>query len=394
MGADVKRHQSLNQGYGRVRERLERVPALLPLEQRQDVLQRLGEPAPILPGGHQRKISEATEDEPPLSPIGRSVWSPATVATGDDGWSRQNVLQQQQQLQDAFEAMQLGRRMMGGDMTPRPGEERQTSIAEILTNNAQHPQEAKVNGRQRAGSEEPSWVANLIGDGRSPQRPHSGQANPPWQDREGFARSQGPNLAPQHQPWQGSGAFGNQAQPMPYLQQQQQMLAGGYGNLLAGGAFKQPGGMSGLNVNLNLSSMGYQQPYPSQPLQQLQPQQLNAHPGFNMPYATPPPSAMMPQIIHHPSLQDQAVIELAKSKGLNPATFDCRPQQARFFVIKSYTEDDVQKSLKHEIWSSTVLGNKRLNGAFLESGEKMPIYLFFSVNGSRHFCGVAQMLTP
>jgi hypothetical protein len=88
---------------------------------------------------------------------------------------------------------------------------------------------------------------------------------------------------------------------------------------------------------------------------------------------------------------DMAVIELARSKGLNPATFNCRPQAARFFVIKSYTEDDVQKSLKHEIWSSTVLGNKRLDSAFRESGDSIPIYLFFSVNGSRHFCGVAQM---
>ncbi|EIW68258.1 hypothetical protein TREMEDRAFT_18378, partial [Tremella mesenterica DSM 1558] len=68
--------------------------------------------------------------------------------------------------------------------------------------------------------------------------------------------------------------------------------------------------------------------------------------------------------------------------------------QARFFVIKSYTEEDVQKSLKHEIWSSTMLGNRRLNLAFGESAKHMPIYLFFSVNGSRHFCGVAQMVSP
>ncbi|EKC98655.1 hypothetical protein A1Q2_07077 [Trichosporon asahii var. asahii CBS 8904] len=94
------------------------------------------------------------------------------------------------------------------------------------------------------------------------------------------------------------------------------------------------------------------------------------------------------------SEQDLDVIELARSKGLNPATFDCHPPYARFFVIKSYTEDDVQKSLKHEIWSSTVLGNKRLDAAYRESHERGPIYLFFSVNGSRHFCGVAEMISP
>ena len=54
--------------------------------------------------------------------------------------------------------------------------------------------------------------------------------------------------------------------------------------------------------------------------------------------------------------------------------------QARYFVIKSYTEDDVHKSLKYEIWSSTDPGNKRLDKAFKETNGRGPIYLFFSVN--------------
>jgi hypothetical protein len=54
--------------------------------------------------------------------------------------------------------------------------------------------------------------------------------------------------------------------------------------------------------------------------------------------------------------------------------------KARFFIIKSYTEDDVYRSVKHEIWSSTDLGNKRLDKAFKESAGRGPIYLFFSVN--------------
>jgi hypothetical protein len=49
-------------------------------------------------------------------------------------------------------------------------------------------------------------------------------------------------------------------------------------------------------------------------------------------------------------------------------------------VIKSYTEDDVHKSLKYEIWSSTDPGNKRLDKAFKECAGRGPIYLFFSVN--------------
>ncbi|GAA6021802.1 hypothetical protein JCM11491_003881 [Sporobolomyces phaffii] len=88
------------------------------------------------------------------------------------------------------------------------------------------------------------------------------------------------------------------------------------------------------------------------------------------------------------------VNSLVAKKGYNPTVFDLRPQNARFFVIKSYTEEDVHKSLKYEIWASTDLGNKRLDKAFKESADKGPIYLFFSVNASGHFAGMAQMLTP
>lgn len=85
---------------------------------------------------------------------------------------------------------------------------------------------------------------------------------------------------------------------------------------------------------------------------------------------------------------------LIAGKGYNPPNFDVRPGFARYFVIKSYTEDDVHKSLKYEIWSSTDPGNKRLDKAFKECGGRGPIYLFFSVNASGHFCGMAEMLTP
>ncbi|KAJ7940181.1 YTH-domain-containing protein [Mycena leptocephala] len=88
------------------------------------------------------------------------------------------------------------------------------------------------------------------------------------------------------------------------------------------------------------------------------------------------------------------VPSLIASKGYNPVNFDLRPGFARYFVIKSYTEDDVHKSLKYEIWSSTEPGNKRLDKAFKECGGRGPIYLFFSVNASGHFCGMAEMLTP
>ncbi|KAJ3029394.1 hypothetical protein HDV00_009613 [Rhizophlyctis rosea] len=96
------------------------------------------------------------------------------------------------------------------------------------------------------------------------------------------------------------------------------------------------------------------------------------------------------------------VREMMDARGLNPSVFDCRPVHARYFVIKSFTEDDVHKSLKYNIWSSTEIGNRRLNNAFLSSSlpssspsspSRYPIYLFFSVNASGHFCGVAEMTT-
>lgn len=74
---------------------------------------------------------------------------------------------------------------------------------------------------------------------------------------------------------------------------------------------------------------------------------------------------------------------------------------AKFFVIKSYSEDDVHKSIKYNVWSSTPNGNKKLNIAYedaqkIASGEPRgcPIFLFFSVNASGQFCGVAEMTGP
>ncbi|KAF3426044.1 hypothetical protein E2986_02105 [Frieseomelitta varia] len=58
-------------------------------------------------------------------------------------------------------------------------------------------------------------------------------------------------------------------------------------------------------------------------------------------------------------------------------------------------QDDIHRSIKYEIWCSTEHGNKRLDQAYKEaSREGAPLYLFFSVNGSGHFCGMAQMVSP
>jgi len=76
---------------------------------------------------------------------------------------------------------------------------------------------------------------------------------------------------------------------------------------------------------------------------------------------------------------------------LDPPTFDSNPKFARFFIIKSYSEDDVHKSIKYGLWASTDTGNRRLDTAYREMVNKGPIYLFFSVNASGQFSGMAQM---
>jgi hypothetical protein len=78
----------------------------------------------------------------------------------------------------------------------------------------------------------------------------------------------------------------------------------------------------------------------------------------------------------------------------NPKDFNLNPKGARFFVIKSYSEDDIHRSIKYNIWCSTEHGNKRLDAAFREREGKGPIYLFYSVNASGHFCGMAEMMSP
>jgi len=74
---------------------------------------------------------------------------------------------------------------------------------------------------------------------------------------------------------------------------------------------------------------------------------------------------------------------------------------AKFFVIKSIGEADVHKSIKYGVWSSSSNGNSKLDSAFRDADRisrrnstKCPVFLFFSVNGSGHFCGMAEMVGP
>ncbi|KAL5211070.1 hypothetical protein ABZP36_006693 [Zizania latifolia] len=93
--------------------------------------------------------------------------------------------------------------------------------------------------------------------------------------------------------------------------------------------------------------------------------------------------------------QDNSVIP---DKGqFNQEGFPVTYKDAKFFVIKSYSEDDVHKSIKYNVWASTPNGNKKLDVGYRESQEKSsecPVFLFFSVNTSGQFVGVAEMVGP
>ncbi|XP_021666491.2 YTH domain-containing protein ECT2 isoform X2 [Hevea brasiliensis] len=81
----------------------------------------------------------------------------------------------------------------------------------------------------------------------------------------------------------------------------------------------------------------------------------------------------------------------------NKADFPEEYSDAKFFVIKSYSEDDVHKSIKYNVWASTPNGNKKLDAAYQESQQKSggcPVFLFFSVNTSGQFVGLAEMVGP
>uniref|UniRef100_A0A8C3AWV4 YTH domain-containing family protein n=1 Tax=Cyclopterus lumpus TaxID=8103 RepID=A0A8C3AWV4_CYCLU len=147
--------------------------------------------------------------------------------------------------------------------------------------------------------------------------------------------------------------------------------------------------------HMHLSS----QPGPPPPLHQQQPQQPGPPPnrwvaprnrgegfglGGGLPLSASPCSGEV-----HPVLEKLRVLN-----NYNPKDFDWNLKNGRVFIIKSYSEDDIHRSIKYSIWCSTEHGNKRLDGAYRSLGNKGPLYLLFSVNGSGHFCGVAEMRSP
>ncbi|CAH2068708.1 unnamed protein product [Thlaspi arvense] len=100
----------------------------------------------------------------------------------------------------------------------------------------------------------------------------------------------------------------------------------------------------------------------------------------------------------NPSAEEHVGSTVQREK-YNLEEFQTQYENAKFFVIKSYSEDDIHKCIKYDVWSSTPNGNKKLDDAFheaevkaSETGTQCPVILFFSVNGSGQFVGVAEMI--
>ncbi|CAM8935217.1 unnamed protein product [Rhodiola kirilowii] len=89
----------------------------------------------------------------------------------------------------------------------------------------------------------------------------------------------------------------------------------------------------------------------------------------------------------------------SRRKNFNLPDFQTEYVNAKFYIIKSFGEDNVHKSVKYGVWSSTPYGNEKLEVAYheakakgIETGKKCPIFFFFSVARSGKFVGLAEMI--
>uniref|UniRef100_A0AAY5EVW4 YTH domain-containing family protein n=1 Tax=Electrophorus electricus TaxID=8005 RepID=A0AAY5EVW4_ELEEL len=133
---------------------------------------------------------------------------------------------------------------------------------------------------------------------------------------------------------------------------------------------------------------------PSQPTRWVPPRNRTNGFGDAMGSAGQSPPAVGLAGVPVPSEPHPVLEKLRLVNNYNPKDFDWNPKQGRVFIIKSYSEDDIHRSIKYNIWCSTEHGNKRLDAAYRSLAAKGPLYLLFSVNGSGHFCGVAEMRSP
>ena len=88
--------------------------------------------------------------------------------------------------------------------------------------------------------------------------------------------------------------------------------------------------------------------------------------------------------LHVGNTQGKIII---RTDQYNREDFQLVHPNAKFFVIKSYCDSNVHKSIKYGVWSSSLVGNRRLDSAFRDaqliaasSSAACPVFLFFSVS--------------
>ncbi|CAF2579568.1 unnamed protein product [Rotaria sp. Silwood2] len=206
----------------------------------------------------------------------------------------------------------------------------------------------------------------------------------------------------------GTGGYNSRNQQQQQ-QQQQSSTSGGFNWTNSSLSSNSRGNNTNNNTSSNYYNSGssnyYDRPSYSQQQQQQTSSNNNKRPNLNyqqnysssrtannMSNGSGATSAIGQQPIS--AANQETLDSLKRNHQYNPKDFNLNPKGARFFVIKSYSEDDVHRSIKYNIWCSTEHGNKRLDAAFREREGKGPIYLFFSVNASGHFCGMAEMMSP
>lgn len=125
------------------------------------------------------------------------------------------------------------------------------------------------------------------------------------------------------------------------------------------------------------------------------PQQINKLNEFSIPMC----NYNLLQNISSPSSNYENVCmsnKSVKSSAIIPTWINI-PENSKFFIIKSNNLEQIKKSFYNSIWSSTHFGNKRLSESFQNLNTHFnhlsKLFLFFSVNGSGKFCGVAEMIS-
>ena len=156
-----------------------------------------------------------------------------------------------------------------------------------------------------------------------------------------------------------------------------------------------------MNLIMNQQQLPYNYQYPQNqnmpyiPNQNQNQMNLNINPNYNRNinrYNNPQQQVMIPQGESYPPMN---------MIGMNMNTNSISLEQyiaranntfpGKFYVIKSINESNILNSIRFKIWCSTIKGNQKLQKAFKEADKKYPIFLFFSVNGSGKFMGIALM---